>query len=40
MNYAIGLRCHDMHTKFHKDWLRRSKVTKGIHRHTDRMEIV
>jgi hypothetical protein len=23
-----GLRCHDMHTKFHKDWLKNSKVDK------------
>jgi hypothetical protein len=21
-----GLRCHDVHTKFHKDWFRHSKV--------------
>jgi hypothetical protein len=32
--------CHDIHTKFHKDWFRHSKVDrKGIHRHTARMEI-
>jgi hypothetical protein len=24
-----GVRCHDMHTKFHKDWFRQSKVNKG-----------
>jgi hypothetical protein len=24
-----GLRCHDMCTKFHKEWLRHSKVNKG-----------
>jgi hypothetical protein len=35
-----GLRCHDIHTKFHKDWFSHSKViTWGIHKHTDRMEI-
>jgi hypothetical protein len=33
------LRCHDRHTKFHKNWLRHSKVDRGIHAHTDRMEI-
>jgi hypothetical protein len=22
-----GLRCHDIHTKFHKDWFRHSKFT-------------
>jgi hypothetical protein len=28
MTYAVKilLRCHDIHTKFHKDWLRYSKV--------------
>jgi hypothetical protein len=25
-----GLKCHDIHTKFHKDWLRHSKVNKGV----------
>jgi hypothetical protein len=24
-----GLRCHDVHTKFHKDWFRHSKVIRG-----------
>jgi hypothetical protein len=23
------LRCHDIHTKFHKDWFGRSKVVSG-----------
>jgi hypothetical protein len=37
------LSCHDVRTKFNKDWFRHSKVIKGdtqTHRHTDRMEIV
>jgi hypothetical protein len=36
-----GLRCHDMHTKFHKNWFRHSKVDGGggIHRDTDSMVI-
>jgi hypothetical protein len=29
------LRCHDIHTEFHKDWFRHSKVDMGIHRQTD-----
>jgi hypothetical protein len=29
-----GLRSHDIHTEFHKDWFRHSKVDQG--RHTDR----
>jgi hypothetical protein len=24
-----GLRCHGIHTKFHKDWFRHSKVNRG-----------
>jgi hypothetical protein len=28
-----GLRCHDIHTEFHKDWFMHSKVDRGIHRH-------
>jgi hypothetical protein len=34
-------RCCDIHTKFHKDWFRHSKVDggRGIHRPTDRTEI-
>jgi hypothetical protein len=27
-----GLRCHDTHTKFHKDWLRHSEVDTQAHR--------
>jgi hypothetical protein len=27
-----GLRCHDIHTKFHKDWFGHSKVHRRIHR--------
>jgi hypothetical protein len=35
MKYAIeGLRCHDIHTKFHKDQFRHSKVDMGD-THTD-----
>jgi hypothetical protein len=30
-----GLRCHGIHTGFHKDWFRHSKVDRGIHRLTD-----
>jgi hypothetical protein len=30
-----GLRCHDVHTRFHKDWFRHSKV---IHRHAGRRQ--
>jgi hypothetical protein len=31
-----GLRCHDIHTKFNKDWCRHSIVNRGegIQRHT------
>jgi hypothetical protein len=29
------LRCHDIHTKFHKDWFWHSKLIGGIHRHRD-----
>jgi hypothetical protein len=34
-----GLQCHGIHTKFHKDWSRDSKVAGGIHSHTDSMVI-
>jgi hypothetical protein len=34
-----GLSCHDIHTKFHKDFFRHSKLKGGKHRHTDRKEI-
>jgi hypothetical protein len=34
-----GLKCHDVRTKFYKDWFKHSKVdSEGIHRHTDKME--
>jgi hypothetical protein len=38
MKYAVeGLRCHDIHTTFHKDWFRHSKADgEG---HTDSMVI-
>jgi hypothetical protein len=26
---ANWLRCHDIHTKFHSDWFRHSKVNRG-----------
>jgi hypothetical protein len=40
MKYAVemGSRCHDIHTKFHKDWFRYSKIEgEGgyTYRHTD-----
>jgi hypothetical protein len=37
-----GLRCHDMHTKFHEEWFRHSKVNwGGIHReHGDRINLL
>jgi hypothetical protein len=28
----MGVMFHDMHTKFHKDWFRHSKVDRGTHR--------
>jgi hypothetical protein len=31
----MGFKCHDIHTKFHRDWFNRSKVNKGnTHTHT------
>jgi hypothetical protein len=30
-----GLRCHDIHTKFHKDWFRHSKVYMGGYTDTE-----
>jgi hypothetical protein len=30
---------HDIHTKSHKIWFSHSEVNKGIHKHTDKMEI-
>jgi hypothetical protein len=39
MNYAVqGVRCYDIHTKFHKDLFRHSKVNGVIqrHKHTER----
>jgi hypothetical protein len=40
MKYVVemGLRCHAVHTKFHKDCFRHSKGD-GIHKHTDSMAI-
>jgi hypothetical protein len=39
-----GLRCHDIHTKFHKDWFGHSEINKGdtqTHRqHYDRISLV
>jgi hypothetical protein len=29
VRYWDGLRCHDIHTKFHTEWLRQSKVDRG-----------
>jgi hypothetical protein len=41
---SVGLRCHDMHTRFHRNWFRRSKFGEGgltdtqrawrLHKHT------
>jgi hypothetical protein len=31
------LRCHDIHTEFHKEWFRHSKVGRGGY--TDSMEM-
>jgi hypothetical protein len=36
---SYGLRCHDIHTKFHKHWFRHSKVNGRIHRHTNSVVI-
>jgi hypothetical protein len=33
----IGSRCHDIHTKFHKDWFRHAEVDEGGY--TDSMVI-
>jgi hypothetical protein len=30
----IGMMCHDIHTKFHDDWFRQSKVD-GVGGYTD-----
>jgi hypothetical protein len=30
-----GVSCHDIHTKFHKDWFSHSKVNRGKHIQTD-----
>jgi hypothetical protein len=30
-----GPKCHDIHTKFNKNWLRHSKVVMGGYRNTD-----
>jgi hypothetical protein len=32
-----GLRCHDIHTEFHKYWFRHSNVNRGRYTHTDSM---
>jgi hypothetical protein len=32
-------RCHDMHTKFHKDWSGVQKLMGGIHIQTHRLEV-
>jgi hypothetical protein len=34
-----GLRCHDIHTKFHKDWFKCSEIDRGDTQ-TSRMEII
>jgi hypothetical protein len=37
--HSNGLRCSDIHTKFHKDWFMHSKVNRAgfTHTHTDSM---
>jgi hypothetical protein len=37
MIYGYGLRLHDTHTKFHKEWSRHSEVIRG--KYTERMGI-
>jgi hypothetical protein len=34
-----GMRCYDIHTKFHRDWFRRSKDDTQTHRHAGRVVI-
>jgi hypothetical protein len=29
VHHSDGLGCHDIHTEFHKDWFRHSKIDKG-----------
>jgi hypothetical protein len=29
LHHRDGVRCHDIHTKFHKDFFRHSKVDRG-----------
>jgi hypothetical protein len=29
LSYSDGLRCHDIHTKFYKDWFKHLKVNSG-----------
>jgi hypothetical protein len=42
MNSAaeMGVWCHDINTKFHRDWFRHSEVNMGgyTYRHTERQE--
>jgi hypothetical protein len=33
IRHSEELRCHDTHTKFHKDWFRHSKVRDRQHGH-------
>jgi hypothetical protein len=35
-----GLRCHDIHTKFHKEWFRNSKVDAGTHTHRQQGDLI
>jgi hypothetical protein len=38
--HSDGLRCHDIHTKFHENWLRLSKLIRvDPHTHKESMEI-
>jgi hypothetical protein len=34
MKYAVGIGSGDIHTNFHNDWFRHSKLTRRIRRHT------
>jgi hypothetical protein len=38
-HYLDELRCYDIHTKFHKQWLMQSKENEGRGGFTDCMEI-
>jgi hypothetical protein len=39
IRHRVGFCCHVIHTNFHKDWFRHSKVNGRIHRNTDSIQI-